>query len=117
MCQKKIGSGLPLHPHPQIDTIYTACEEWTKNLPPHLDKIQKNSYFFGRSSLRNAEMHNAKDVQQTSRAHQRVKDNKNCYFCPLFQLIVKENFEFSKQYCIEGGGSLLTTNRYYVCKK
>ena len=28
----------------------TVCEKWTKNLgralPPHLDKIQKNSYFF-----------------------------------------------------------------------
>ena len=48
---KKLGRGLPLPPHPQIDPIYTVCEKWTKILgralpPPHLDKIQKNSYFF-----------------------------------------------------------------------
>ena len=34
---------------PFIDQKCT-CEKWTKNLgrppPPHLDKIQKNSYFF-----------------------------------------------------------------------
>ena len=46
-----LGRGLPLPPHPQIDPIYTVCEKWTKNLgralpPPHLDKIQNNSYFF-----------------------------------------------------------------------
>ena len=29
---KKLGRGLPLPPHPQIDPIYTVCEKWTKNL-------------------------------------------------------------------------------------
>ena len=48
---KNLGRGFPLPPHPQIDPIYTVCEKWTKKLgralpPPHLDKIQKKSYFF-----------------------------------------------------------------------
>ena len=52
-CQKILaGVTVPLPPHPQIDPLYTVCEKLTKNLgralpsPPHLDKIQKNSYFF-----------------------------------------------------------------------
>ena len=66
------------------------------------------------NSLRNAEMHNAKDVQQTSRAHQREKHNE-CDCCPLFQLIVTENFEFSIQYCMGGEeGCFGTPNWYYV---
>ena len=49
--EKKLGIGLPLPPHPQFVSIYIVCEKWTKNLgsalpPSHLDKIQKNSYFF-----------------------------------------------------------------------
>ena len=47
---KKLGRGLPpLIPTPKL-TQFTVCEKWIKNLglpaPPHLDKIQKNSYFF-----------------------------------------------------------------------
>ena len=52
-CQKFLaGVTVPLPPHPQIDPLYTVCEKLTKNLgralpsPPHLDKIQKNSFFF-----------------------------------------------------------------------
>ena len=57
-CQKFLaGVTIPLPPHPQIDPLYTVCEKLTKNLgralpsPPHLDKIQKNSYFFLELSL------------------------------------------------------------------
>ena len=52
---QKLGRGLPLPiPIPKL-TQYTVCEKWTKNLgsppPPHLDKIQKNSYFFFRETF------------------------------------------------------------------
>ena len=57
-CQKILaGVTAPPPPHPQIDPLYTVCEKLTKNLgralpsPPHLDKIQKNSYFFLELSL------------------------------------------------------------------
>ena len=47
---KKLSKDLHLPPHPKIDPIYTVCVKWTKiwagPSPLHLDKIQKNSYFF-----------------------------------------------------------------------
>ena len=59
MWQKKLGRGLPLPPHPQIDPIYTVCEKWTKSLgralpsPPSFGQNPKEQLlFFGRPSLR-----------------------------------------------------------------
>ena len=49
-CAKKLGRGLPLPPHPQIDPIYTVCEKWTKNfgraLPPSIGQNPKEQLLF-----------------------------------------------------------------------
>ena len=48
--RKKIGRGLPLPPHPQIDPIYTVCEKWTQNLgralPPFGQNPREQLLFF-----------------------------------------------------------------------
>ena len=56
-----------------------------------------------------------KCIMQKMCNRQAERTNENCYCCPLFQLIVTENFEFSIQYCMGGEeGCFGTPNWYYV---
>ena len=74
-CAKKLGRGLPLPPHPQIDPIYTVCEKWTKYLGRALPLKSKRTVTVFREIFPNIQaIYPGRNIQETISRRQYPRD-------------------------------------------